>query len=583
MEELIANLRLANVNLSKLDKQLQGLLAENASAAQCNPPESTDVFNARKASIEDVKQLIKAAEKPVNDCVAAIVSRFIWEHPDVGQFKSKEMLNNVWIAWCNQHLISDVGFPSQSLSKFLKNSHLQRISPVNPQPKFKHSALDALLGASKDPARVQLSGICVHRIGSETRIISTDGRRLMTFPMTSGDGIPFPYIKYPKEGQHSDADTTLCQHGGNAPEGQWIWTPVRNADAKLLGGLTDADAWKHQTESWHLGHVLRDLTPEEKARLDEISALPYNLILGGKIIRFFAGRWWNLERDVTFPNYQSVVPDRCQMPYVVQNPVAFLPYLTAVLRWQKLRNTVGDTVVAIRYTEDRNPIVLNATFLFDILRTMQGRGKVKLLITDDCHPIVFDAADGSYSVLMPFRDCENFDNYIFLDSFVSEEQREKFDNSNGSPIAVKKRNSSSRTVPMKVTPTKPVVSKPADALDAKRTSAHVKESVGKSATSPKPAVKTAITDGKFTVTDRVIKNLLFQQPMRLNSKVWISSRLDFIHQTLESGKLAIAKYLDKKGKYHWLINKQFVGKIAYEYAEHLLAGGQRVDASVVSK
>lgn len=82
-----------------------------------------------------------------------------------------------------------------------------------------------------------------------------------------------------------------------------------------------------------------------------------------------------------------------------------------------------------------------------------------------------------------------------------------------------------------------------------------------------------------TQEERRLNNLKFEQMTIYNGIRRMESRLAFIHRILDEGEtLSPSTYVDKKGKPHYVVNKNFLGKTAYEYAESLLNGGERITA-----
>ena len=74
------------------------------------------------------------------------------------------------------------------------------------------------------------------------------------------------------------------------------------------------------------------------------------------------------------------------------------------------------------------------------------------------------------------------------------------------------------------------------------------------------------------LSPRAIKNLSFVQIINGDQM----SRFEFIRGMSEAGILKTAIWEDSKGKLHYLVNGQFLGQVAYNYANSIIAGNIKI-------
>lgn len=458
-----------------------------------------------------------------------LLSNFLYHNHDA---PNRQQFELKWLQYSKEHELPI------SFSEYILNKHFS--VPVTNDIRLsskKPNIYDVIgVARSDDTSRKQLNGFCITDDGE---IAATDGRRLHFAPY-KGALKPGIWQRVEKraalnllQGHTLESVKALRENGEFALNGVWNYNhPFVQAGIHDLPELTiDSDDWFYSVEG-------------------------------------------------TYPNYRHVVPDG-KGYHTIETPKRLVEKLICLKKIIKL-GKVKMLHVALRMHDD-GYASLNFDFFHDAVMAAAAHGDcVSITMKDAYSPCVIKGGD-AVAVLMPLRDVNG--GVILNDMDIAGDEK------GGSYVKVPKiagaeSKAITTTTSAKKTRKQSLAKKMADALRKKQ-----KENQGgdaktsdKVARSPEPEVQPE--SGKETIleaTKKVLKNLAFEQLMRWQGRSFVESRLQFIHRLFDEGKLEVNTYTSKKGKEHFITGKQFAGETAYNYAKHLLDGGEKFDFTPVTE
>lgn len=543
--------------LRDLDTQIKAKeteIAENKENAMIEEP----VENAVEAIEQDIEQKENAMAEQTTTAVTDVESDAVAEPhesdaestrdgmpPCVKQFfqdldvttiKNNDAFNVLWTKFCAEHA-SEMQDGDENIDGYCKEHIPLTVKSVK-VPVKKNIYDRIMIAASKDQTRKQLCGFLITEDGNQ--IVSTDGRRVAILPY-NGDLLP------------------------------GVWKPIK--DNKILAVLFSY-TYEEYLRDWKLFH-------DEKNPLPDEHPLRKNVNIGfamttSEPFNYADGMWFENVFG-TYPNYTKCIPEEKILAGTVNHVETFYSAFKTVQRfYDKLSGfEQGEFGTCIRCKEDCY-INVNYNFMVDGLEIIGGEsGECKLYYMENPaeKPIVLRKGDGIY-VLMPMRSGDpTKPMYTVINDLVLPQgvQTAVQTRNPGNSKPSNRGNSGTGGGKAMPTVTKPIKTAPTAPVEADK---------GKAAIAASKRVPVT-NDGSLAPTERVLKNLVFKQLMRFGKDVHIDTRKDVIHKLFDAGVLAVSEYMDKKGKQHYLVAKQFMGDIAHKYASYLLSGGQKFDFSPV--
>jgi len=477
----------------------------------------------------------ETAAEETRDGMHPCVKQF-FQDLDVMTIKNNDAFKVLWTKFCAEHA-SELKDGDENIDGY-RQEHIP-LTVKNVKVPVKKNIYDRIMiAASKDQTRKQLSGFLITEDGNQ--IVSTDGRRLAILPY-NGDLLP------------------------------GIWKPIK--DNTILAALCSY-TYEEYLRDWKLFH-------DEKNPLPDEHPLRKNLNIGFAMNTMepfnYADGMWFENVFGTYPGYTQVIPEEKILAGTVDHFETFYSaFKTAQRFYDKLSGFEQDEFgTCIRCKEDYY-VHVNYNFMVDGLEILGGEdGECKLHYTEKLeeNPIVLRKGDGIY-VLMPMSSGDTtkpmytvINDLVLPQGVQTSVQTRKPGNSKPS----NRGNSGTGGGKAMPTVTKTIKTTP---------TAPVKADKDKAAIAARKPVQVNV-NGPIEPTERVLKNLVFKQLMRFGKDVRIDTRKDVIHKLFDAGKLAVSEYIDKKGKQHYLVAKQFMGDIAHKYASYLLNGGQKFDFSPV--
>ncbi len=469
-----------------------------------------------------------------------------------------------------------------SLGRFLARNHVALRTNDSKPKKIKSIYHAVKTCSSEDESRKVLHGFLITE--KRNQIVATDGRRLLSLP-----------------------------YSGSLDAGAW--------------DLYNGKALK----------TLQYMTPDEYkvAMKDDNHPIHFTSVVKDYFDLTYADGYWFKKCEGTYPNYQSVIPDDdTQVPAgaITQgwfNGLKSALYLQKLLELQD-HGTVSLNLKVMQPTESGGrelqdiPVSLNACFLndgFEVLLQFSNGEKIILDCDATCasiSPLVFSAKCGAMYVVMPMRgdnpNDKTFSGFAInkMQSVTGEKPKE------ATPVqtvpaqvetvpeeAAKAEVPAIESpapveTPVQVEPEVPAeIRSAADVIDVPAVPADVSsapvvrftpglpdsDNDAPETTPAAPAdankpIGSKYTWAKMTPEERMVNNLKFEQLTFYKNVRRMESRLAFIHRILDEGeKLILNAFTDKKkGKLHYTVNGNFLGKNAYEYAERLINGGERIVA-----
>jgi hypothetical protein len=509
---------------------------EQATANQENAMTEQTAAEVETAEVETVAvaEPHETTAEETRDGMPPCVKQF-FQDLDVTAIKNNDAFKVLWTKFCAEHA-SELQDGDENIDGY-RQEHIP-LTVKNVKVPVKKNIYDRIMiAASKDQTRKHLSGFLITEDGKQ--IVSTDGRRLAILPY-NGDLLP------------------------------GIWKPIK--DNKILSALMSY-TYEEYLRDWKLFH-------DEKNPLPDEHPLRKNFNIGFAMTTMepfnYADGMWFENVFGTYPDYTQVIPEDKDLSGTVDHVETFYSaFKTAQRFYDKLSGFAMDGLgTCLRCKEDCY-VHMNYNFMVDGLEILGGEdGECKLHYADKLeeNPLVLRRGNGVY-VVMPISSGDTTKPmYTVINDLVLPQgvqpavQTRKPGNSKPS------NRGNGGSGGSKVNPaTKAIRTAPTAPVDADKSKAAI------AARKPVPVND----DGSISPTERVLKNLAFKQLMRFGKDVHIDARKDVIHKLFDAGKLAVSEYMDKKGKQHYLVAKQFMGDIAHKYARYLLNGGQKFDFSPV--
>jgi len=305
----------------------------------------------------------------------------------------------------------------------------------------------------------------------------------------------------------------------------------------------------------------------------------------------YADGFWFQKVEGDYPDYMSVLPDECKLTDVCKPDLSWYHGLQSALKLKKLlefsSEAIGFDLQVLqskligkdesgtkKYTdklelEDLH-FFFNGKFFndcFEILPQFCDFEKMKFRCCIDAaneSPVMVSSEDGSvFYVLMPMRGDDNTSNGFTVNQM--QKAPEKPAKKSAKPAAPEK--------PAIVEPVQEVQdvlnvveSQETPVLDVLPESEPITP-----VTTQMPVFKreNVLACG---LSPRAIKNLSYIQIINGDKM----SRFEFIRGMSEAGSLKTTVWADSKGKLHYLVNGQFLGQVAYNYANSIIAGNIKI-------
>jgi hypothetical protein len=484
------------------------------------------------------------------------------EDLDLFSIKSEDEMKLAYhrfISGCNADGLDAKGWENLAdLKQFVKHNNVP-LKTVDCKPKKIRSIYHAMKTcSSEDESRKVLFGFYIPE--NQKTIVSTDGRRLLILP-----------------------------YSGSLPAGNWDL--YQGKALKMLEKMT-YDEYKSIMASDNATHPI------------------YSNVVKDFCDLIYADGFWFQKTEGVYPNYMSVIPDEKNRVHAGELTKDWIAGLKSCLHLQKLlygKKSADGGVVGLSLQDDCF-IDINGEFLndcFEILPQFCGNETVKFEVSRDnaeYGPFMFSTKSGALYVQMPMRGGSNHTGYIINQMQLL--NGKWVNTAPAAPVHVEpaKAESPAPEVPA-IVESNIIVARPAP-IETPASVSEPEVPADVPSVPVKPVVRftpglpdsnndapeeSPIETGESkppvgskyarTQEERMVNNLKFEQMTIYNGIRRMESRLAFIHRILDDGeKLSPSMYTDKKGKPHYVVNKNFMGKTAYEYAERLLNGGGRITA-----
>lgn len=466
------------------------------------------------------------------------------ESLDLFSIKTADEMKLQWhnfIQACQADDIDTTGFDTIDALKTYVAKHHVALQTKECKPKKFRSIYHAMKTcSSSDESRKVLFGFYIPE--DRKTIVSTDGRRLLILP-----------------------------YSGSLPAGNWDL--YQGKALKILKKMT-YDEYKEVIQSDDTNHPI------------------YSNVVKDFCDLIYADGFWFQKVEGVYPDYMSVLPDECKLTDVCKPDASWHHGLQSALKLQKLLEfdsvKIGldlqvlqsqliekDESGTEKYTDALEPkdlhFYFNGKFFNDCFEILPQfcdfeKTKFRCCIDDAANgkPIIISSEDGSaFYVLMPMRGDDNTSNGFTVNRMQKAPEK-----------PVKK--SAKPTAPEKPVIVEPVqeVQEVQNVIESQETP--VLEVLPESeAITPvrrqTPVFKREnIRAGELS--PRAIKNLSYVQVINGDQM----SRLEFIHAMSEVGNLKTSVWTDSKNKLHYLVNGQFLGQVAYNYANSIIASNVKV-------
>jgi DNA polymerase III sliding clamp (beta) subunit (PCNA family) len=468
------------------------------------------------------------------------------ENLDIHAIKNPDEMKLQWhnfIQACQDDGMDITGFDTiDALKTYVAKKHVA-LKTIDCKPKKFRSIYHAVKTCSStDESRKVLFGFYIPE--DRKTIVSTDGRRLLILP-----------------------------YSGSLPAGNWDL--YQGKALKMLEKMT-YDEYKSIMASDNATHPI------------------YSNVVKDFCDLIYADGFWFQKIEGVYPDYMSVLPDECKLTDVCKPDASWYHGLQSALKLQKLLEfnsvEIGLDLQALqsqliekdesgteKYTDALEPKDLHFCFngkffndCFEILPQFCDFEKMKFrCCIDDAtgKPIIISSEDGSaFYVLMPMRGDDNTSNGFTVNQM--QKAPEKPAKKSAKPSA----------------PEKPVIVEPVQEVQEVQEVQNVIESqetpVLEALPESEPITPVNQQSPVFKrenirtsgLSPRAIQNLSFVQIINGDQM----SRFEFIRGMSEAGILKTAIWEDSKGKLHYLVNGQFLGQVAYNYANSIIAGNIKI-------
>lgn len=459
------------------------------------------------------------------------------ENLDIHAIKNSDEMKVHWhnfVQACQADGMDITGFDTiDALKKYVAKNHVA-LQTKECKPKKLRSIYHAVKTCSStDESRKVLFGFYIPE--DRKTIVSTDGRRLLILP-----------------------------YSGSLPAGNWDL--YAGKALKMLEKMTYDE---YDAAMQDLAHPLHSCAIKDYGNLT------------------YADGFWFQKLEGDYPDYMSVLPDECKLTDVCKPDASWYHGLQSALKLQKLlefssveigldlqvlqsKMIVKDESGDKKYTSELELEDLHFCFngkffndCFEILPQFCDFEKMKFRCCIDAAkegPIMVSSEDGSaFYVLMPMRGDGNTSNGFTVNQMQKAPQKPA--KKSAKPAAPEK--------PAIVEPVQEVQevldvveSQETPVLDVLPESEPIKQS-------PVFKRENVLACG---LSPRAIKNLSYIQVINGDRM----SRFEFIRGMSEAGSLKTAIWEDSKGKLHYLVNGQFLGQVAYNYANSIIAGNIKI-------
>lgn len=465
------------------------------------------------------------------------------ENLDIHAIKNTDEMKLQWhnfIQECQADGIDTTGYDTiASLKEFLAENHVALKTVVKKPRKFRSIYHAMKTCSSSDESRKFLFGFYIPE--DRKTIVSTDGRRLLILP-----------------------------YSGSLPAGNWDL--YQGKALKILKKMT-YDEYKEVIQSDDTTHPI------------------YSNLVKDFCDLIYADGFWFKKIEGVYPDYMSVLPAENKLTNVCTPDASWYHGLQSALKLQKILEfdsiEIGldlqvlqsqliekDESGTEKYTDALEPKDLHFCFngkffndCFEILPQFCDFEKMKFrCCIDDAtgKPIIVSSEDGSaFYVLMPMRGDDNTSNGFTVNQM--QKAPEKPAKKSAKPAApekpaiaepVQEAQEVLNVIESQETPVLEVLPESEAITPVRRqTPVFKRENIRASGLSP-----------------RAIQNLSFVQQINGDQM----SRFEFIRAMSEAGNLKTSVWTDSKGKLHYLVNGQFLGQVAYNYANSIIAGNVKI-------
>lgn len=457
------------------------------------------------------------------------------ENLDIHAIKNPDEMKLHWhnfIQTCQADGMDIAGFDTiDALKKYVAKNHVAlQTKECKPKKKSRSIYHAAKTCSSTDESRKVLFGFYIPE--DRKTIVSTDGRRLLILP-----------------------------YSGSLPAGSWDLYTGRAL--KMLEKMTYDE---YDAAMQDLAHPLHSCAIKDYGNLT------------------YADGFWFQKLEGDYPDYMSVLPDECRLTDVCKPDASWYHGLQSALKMKKLLEfdsiEIGldlqvlqskliekDESGTKKYTSELEledlHFCFNGKFFYDcfeILPQFCDFEKMNFRCCIDAakeSPIMVSSEDGSaFYVLMPMWGDDNTSNGFTVNQMQKAPQKPAAPEKPAIVEPVQEVQEVLNVVESQETPVSDVLpeSEPITPVN-QQSPVFKRENVLASGLSP-----------------RAIKNLSYIQVINGDQM----SRFEFIRGMSEAGILKTAIWEDSKGKLHYLVNGQFLGQVAYNYANSIIAGNIKI-------
>ena len=465
------------------------------------------------------------------------------ENLDIHAIKNHDEMKLHWhnfIQACQGDGMDITGFDTiDSLKTYVAKNHVALQTKECKPKKFRSIYHAVKTCSSTDKSRKVLCGFYIPE--DRKTIVSTDGRRLLILP-----------------------------YSGSLPAG--IWDLYTGKALKMLEKMT-YDEYKTIMASDNATHPI------------------YSNLVKDYCDLVYADGLWFKPIEGTYPDYMSVLPDECKLTDVCKPDASWYHGLQSALKMKKLLEfdsiEIGLDLQVLqskliekdesgnkKYTSELGLEDLHFCFngkffhdCFEILPQFCDFEKMKFRCCIDAAnegPVMVSSEDGSaFYVLMPMRGDDNTSNGFVVNQM--QKAPEKPAKKSAKPAA----------------PEKPAIVEPVQEVQEVLNVVESQETpVLEALPESEPITPVNQQSPVFKrenvlacgLSPRAIKNLSFVQIINGDQM----SRFEFIRRMSEAGRLKTTVWTDSKGKLHYLVNGQFLGQVAYNYANSIIAGNIKI-------
>lgn len=463
------------------------------------------------------------------------------ENLDIHAIKNPDEMKLQWhnfIQACQADGMDITGFDTiDALKTYVAKKHVALQTKECKPKKFRSIYHAVKTCSSDDESRKIIHGFYITEKADQ--IVSTDGRRLLVLP-----------------------------YSGSLPTGKYdLYT------GKALKMLEKMTYDEYDAAMQDLSHPLHSCAIKDYGNLA------------------YADGFWFKKLEGDYPDYMSVLPDECKSTDVCNTDLSWYHGLQSALKLQKLlefdsieigldlqvlqskligKDESGNKKYTAELELEDLHFIFNGKFFndcFEILPQFCDFEKMKFRCCIDAaneSPIMVSSEDGSaFYVLMPMRGGDNTSNGFTVNQMQPAPQK-----------PVKK--SAKPAAPEKPAIVEPVqeAQEVLNVIESKETP--VLEALPESepitpVTTQMPVFKreNVLACG---LSPRAIQNLSYIQVINGDQM----SRFEFIRGMSEAGSLKTTVWTDSKGKLHYLVNGQFLGQVAYNYANSIIAGNIKI-------